>query len=246
MLEPGPSLDHADARSAPALVSTGALTSVRPAAAPGELLSSWLAEAAVRDTSLQPRLLRLADGRLLPLHVDRWAGPVTRADETLLARARGPVLDVGCGPGRLTAALHRRGVEVLGLDVLAPVPVLARRAGARVHLASVFDPLPGEGTWGSVLLADGNVGIGGDAVVLLRRVRALLAPGGTVLCELEEDAPARSSERVRLEGLGCTSDWFAWALVGPDALPGVAAAAGLAVAERWQCEGRLFAALTVS
>lgn len=209
-----------------------------------ELLSRWFAEAAERDTSLHPRLLRLADGRLLPLQVDRWAGPVTAADETLLARTHGPVLDVGCGPGRLTAALHRRGVAVLGLDVLAPVPVLARRAGAAVHLASVFQPLPGEGTWGTVLLADGNVGIGGDAVALLRRVRGLLAPGGTVLLELDRSAPARGTDQVRLEGLGCASDWFAWALLPPDALPRAAASAGLVVVDRWEADERLFAALS--
>lgn len=242
MLELGPAAEAAVRR--PSLAAAQPLTAVREASAPGELLASWLTEAVVRDTSLQPRLLRLADGRLLPLHVDRWAGPVTRADETLLARAQGPVLDVGCGPGRLTAALHRRDVDVLGLDVLEPVPVLARRAGAAVHLASVFDELPGEGAWRSVLLADGNVGIGGDAVRLLRRVRQLLAPGGCALVELQPDAGGRGSERVRLEGLGCASDWFRWALLSPEALPAAAAAADFAVQELWQAEGRHFACLS--
>ena len=243
MLDPGPAGDTAP--PSPVLASARPLTPVRPAHAPGDLLASWLTEAGVHDTSLQPRLLRLSDGRLLPLHVDRWAGPVTAADETLLGRARGPVLDVGCGPGRLTAALHRRGTTVLGLDVLAEVPVLARRAGAPVHLASVYDALPGEGTWGSVLLADGNVGIGGDAVRLLRRVRSLLAPSGTVLVELQPEARGRGAERVRLEGLGCASDWFDWVLLSPEELPTVAAEAGLAVAQVWQAEHRAFAELVV-
>jgi SAM-dependent methyltransferase len=162
----------------------------------------------------------------------------------MLTRSHGPVLDVGCGPGRLTAALHRRGVHVLGLDVLDPVPVLARRAGAPVHLASVFDSLPGEGSWQSVLLADGNVGIGGDCVALLKRVGALLAPDGTVLCELDPGAPSRPAQRVRLEGLGCVSEWFSWAMLSPLALPDVAADAGLVVREVWQSGGRAFAALT--
>jgi len=239
-------LDHGPAGEAasgpPVLASAQRLTSVRRAQAPGVLLASWLAEATVRDTSLQPRLLRLSDGRLLPLHVDRWAGPVTAGDETLLGRARGPVLDVGCGPGRLTAALHRRGVRVLGLDVLAEVPVLARRAGAPVHLGSVFQALPQEGAWGSVLLADGNVGIGGDPGRLLRRARSLLSAGGTVLVELQPEDRGRGG-RVRLEGLGCASDWFDWALLSPPGLPAVAAEAGLDVAQVWQAESRAFAEL---
>jgi SAM-dependent methyltransferase len=224
VLETGPS-------GAPVLVAAQPVARVLPAREPGELLGRWLVEAVSDDrpagATLQPRLLRLSDGRLLPLDVDRWAGPVTAADESLLARAQGPVLDVGCGPGRLTAALHRRGVAVLGLDVLEPVPVLAHRAGAPVHLASVFDRLPGEGTWGTVLLADGNVGIGGD-----------------VLVELDASARGRGASRVRLEGLGCASEWFSWSLLGPDGLPDVAHEAGLDVQESWDSGGRLFAALS--
>lgn len=204
---------------------------------PGRLLAHWLSTAA--EEHLQPRMLRLGDGRLVPLPVDRWAGPVTAADESMLARATGAVLDVGCGPGRLTAALHRRGVEVLGLELLPEVPVLVRRAGAPLLIADVFAPLPGG--WRSVLLADGNLGIGGDAVRLLRRVRSLLDPDGVVLCELSPYGDVTGP--VRLEGLGVTSSWFGWPMPGRRALPALARTAGLAVREDWECDGRAFAEL---
>lgn len=213
-------------------------------AAPGTLLADWLLRAVHEDTRLQPRLLRLPDGSLLPLDVERWAGPVTAADQVLLSRAEGPVLDVGCGPGRLTAALHRDGVAVLGVDVLPEVPVLARRAGAPVLVADVLGPLPGAGSWRTVLLADGNVGIGGDPVRLLRRLRGLLAGGGTLLVELHPGSGAAGE--VRLECLGAASAWFPWALVGPDDVAPVAAAAGLSVSEEWTAGGRAFAALRPS
>lgn len=208
---------------------------------PGPLLARWLLQAVAQDTRLHPRLLRLADGRFVRVDVDRWAGPVTAADRTVLARACGPVLDVGCGPGRLTAALHADGTSVLGLDVLEPVPVLARTAGARVHVGDVFAPVPDEGGWRTVVLADGNVGIGGDPVRLLERVRALLADDGVALVELHPGAPYTG--QVRLEGLGCTTAWFPWALVDGPTLTDAAADAGLRVAERWTAEGRPFAAL---
>ena len=35
---------------------------------------------------------------------------------------------------------------------------------------NVFDALPGEGRWRTALLADGNIGIGGDPAALLRRL----------------------------------------------------------------------------
>lgn len=222
------------------------LPSVRPvgtpALSPVTVLSHWLATAVEND--LQPRLLRLADGRLVPLDVARWSGPVDEADESMLACAQGPVLDVGCGPGRLTAALHERGVEVLGLELVPELPVLARRAGAPVSLGDVFDPVPRAGTWRTVLLADGNVGIGGDPVRMLRRVRSLLAPGGRIVCELHADGDGDAYGPVRLEGLGVTSAWFPWALLGRGALAETARAAGLTAETTWETGGRTFSILT--
>ncbi len=223
------------------------LPSARPATEqpaalhPADVLSRWLSTAAADD--LQPRLLRLSDGRLVPLPVARWSGPVSDADESMLAHAHGPVLDVGCGPGRLTAALHQRGVEVLGLELVPELPVLARLAGAPVLLGDVFAPVPGAGTWRTVLLADGNVGIGGDAVRMLRRVAALLAPDGRVVCELHPDGDGGAAGPVRLEGLGVTSAWFPWALLGPHALEATAASAGLAVERTWETGDRAFSTL---
>ena len=158
---------------------------------PAHLLATWVAETADGRDDLKPRLLRLSDGHLVPLDVARWSGPVDRADESLLSRATGAVLDVGCGPGRLTAALHRRGVDVMGLELIDELPVLAREAGAPLVVGDVFGAVPRAGGWDSVLLADGNVGIGGDAATLLRRTAALVAPTGRVL--VEQDAIGREA-----------------------------------------------------
>lgn len=210
---------------------------------PAVMLAAWVAETAGGHDDLKPRLLRLSDGRLVPLDVARWSAPADETDETLLSRATGAVLDVGCGPGRLTAALHERGANVLGLELDPSLPVLARLAGAPLLLGDVFDAVPRCGQWDSVLLADGNVGIGGDARALLRRAAELVAPAGQVLVELVPGADPPAGP-VRLEGMGLTSSWFRWALLGRSDLPIVAAAAGLDVRETWSAGGRAFAALT--
>ncbi len=44
-----------------------------------------------------------------------------------LALGVGPVADVGCGPGRVTAHLHARGVNVFGIDLSAGMIRVARR-----------------------------------------------------------------------------------------------------------------------
>lgn len=216
---------------------------VREGQDPAALLATWVAETAGGDDDLKPRLLRLSDGRLVPLDVARWSAPADADDESLLTRARGAVLDVGCGPGRLTAALHARGADVLGLEIDPALPVLARDAGAPLLVGDVFAQVPRAGQWDTVLLADGNVGIGGDASALLRRCGELVRPGGQVLVELVPGA-APPAGPVRLEGLGSISTWFRWALLGRAALPAAAAAAGLDVRETWSAGARAFAALT--
>src|SRR5271166_2205996 len=106
-------------------------------------------------------LLRTTCGRALPLQVERWCGPADRTDEELLRRCQGPVLDIGCGPGRLTIALSERGIPVLGIDISDTAVARVREAGACALRRSVFDPLPGQGRWATALLADGNIGISG-------------------------------------------------------------------------------------
>jgi SAM-dependent methyltransferase len=188
-------------------------------------------------------VLRDADGGTRPLPLDVWLGAAGAVDERVLDRARGPVLDVGCGPGRHVHALARRGVLAVGIDISPAAVALARRRGATVLEASIFDRVPGAGSWCTALLLDGNIGIGGRPDALLARLAGLLARGGTVLAELDRPGSGVVRDRVRLEDGETVSDWFAWARVGADAVDGPARAADLRVAARWRDGGRWFAAL---
>lgn len=182
-------------------------------------------------------------GHRLPLALARYAGRPTAEEQTLLARAVGPVLDVGCGPARHVVALTHRGVEAVGVDLSPTAVRLARGRGARVIEGSVFDRLPGAGRWATVLLLDGNVGIGGHPEALLERVAGLLRADGIVLVEVEPGSIAASRLRVRLHDGRAASEWFAWARVGSEDLVALAGAAGMLVRERWTAGGRTFAEL---
>jgi SAM-dependent methyltransferase len=194
----------------------------------------------------RPLLLLSDDGEARPAAVQRWLGPVTAVDERVLARALGPVLDVGCGPGRHVHALAGRGVLALGVDV-SPVAVrLARRRGVRVIEQSIFARIPAAGSWRSALLLDGNVGIGAAPALLLRRLAALLAPAGEVLVELSPPGAGVARLRASLEHGGSRSGPFDWAIVAADAIDGPAEQAGFLVTERWCDHGRWFARLRLT
>ena len=111
-------------------------------------------------------------------------------------------------------------------------------------LRDVFGRVPGTGRWMTVLLADGNIGIGGDPAALLRRAGELLAPEGQALVELEPPGSPLRCEGVRLCYAGLSSGWFPWAFVGTDQIEDVARDAGLGEVETWTVEGRWFASIS--
>ena len=155
----------------------------------GRLLATAAQEALDGAPAPHARL-RLADGTLERLPLDRWLGPVDAADAEVLERAEGPVIDLGCGPGRHAAALRLAGTGALGVD-LSPVAIsIARRRGAAVLVGDLFTGVPHAGRWRTALLLDGNIGIGGAPGALLRRTRELLAPGGSALVELDPSGRA--------------------------------------------------------
>lgn len=181
------------------------------------------------------------DEQRLPVHA--WAGVAGAADRTLLDRCAGPTLDLGCGPGRLTHALQATGTPVLGVD-LSPTAVRAAVDRGVVALRrDLFAPLPAEGRWHTILLADGNIGIGGDAVRLLRRCRELLAPSGRVLLDLAEPGTGYVRRRVRLAAGGTVSGWFPWCWLDHRALAVLATWCGLRLVDHWAAGDRCQAEL---
>ncbi|HEV7203956.1 MAG TPA: methyltransferase domain-containing protein [Jatrophihabitans sp.] len=191
-----------------------------------------------------PLGLRTDDGRVIALDVARWLAGADDADRSVVDRCTGPVLDVGCGPGRFVSALNARGIAALGVDIAETAVALTRGQGFPALLRSVFGDLPGEGRWPTVLLIDGNIGIGGDPLRLLTRIRALLRPGGCLVVETHEDDDADDLIEVRFTSHGTVvGPPFDWASVGREPLLRYAAMAGYSLDEAWSSDGRSFVAL---
>jgi SAM-dependent methyltransferase len=193
--------------------------------------------------ALEDLALVTVDGVEIDIAVDRWWAAPDATEHALLATLPDPVLDVGCGPGRIVAALASAGRVALGVDPSPLAVHAAARRRAPVLRRSVFGPLPGEGRWGSVVLLDGNIGIGGDPAALLRRCAALARRRGQVLAEVAAPGSPTGALTVRLESADATTPWFPWATVAADALPDLARAAGLRAAGLDMSGGRWFARL---
>lgn len=193
--------------------------------------------------------LTLADASYGSLHsatskvdVARFLRSADAADLTVIRRADGPVLDIGCGPGRMVKAAILAGHLALGVDVSGAAVAIARSKGLPVLHRSAFEDLPSEGAWGTALLLDGNIGIGGDPAAILARCASLVAPGGRILVEAHsEPQHDRSFDAIVLDGRGGRSLPFPWAEVGFGALRRQASLTGLRVAREWRSGERAFA-----
>lgn len=193
--------------------------------------------------------IRHDDGRVKKLPVRSWLGgrhADVRFDDAVVGMCNGPTIDLGCGPGRLVAHLVARGVPALGVDLSATAVKLARNSGAPALRRDMFEPLPATGRWQTVLLADGNVGVGGDPRRVLRRAAELLRSGGVCVAEFDSTTAGIDVGWVRLESSRTIGPWFRWASVGIDCVPTLAVEVGLAVADIHRIGSRVVATLAAT
>jgi SAM-dependent methyltransferase len=201
--------------------------------------------------------IRHEDGEVRPLPAHRWLGARCLSDgsagsrdaceevfdEAVTQMCTGPTIELGCGPGRLVAKLIRRGIPALGIDRSATAIRLAGRGGAPALLSDVFEPLPGMGRWQTVLLVDGNVGLGGDPRRILGRAAELLRSRGRCVAEFDAETIGICARWVRLESAREVGPWFRWASVGVDSAATLAAQVGLTLTGVRLIGGRVIASL---
>jgi SAM-dependent methyltransferase len=107
-------------------------------------------------------------------------------EKQALRFARGRVLDVGCGAGRHSLNLQRKGMEVTAFDVSPRVATISRGRGVcEVCAASACGDLPfASAQFDTVLLLGNNLGVCGDirtTVRLLHELGRVTSASGRVL-----------------------------------------------------------------
>jgi SAM-dependent methyltransferase len=173
--------------------------------------------------------------------VARWSAAADATDMSLFRDVDGPIIDLGCGPGRMLIAARELGVPALGVDLSDAAVHIARRSGADVLLGSVFDAVPNEGGWDTAFLIDGNIGIGGDPQRLLERARDIVRKGGSIVVETNLDPDAdRVFVATVTDADGGLSARFPWAAIGRAGLLRYARSAKLTLRGSWTDDGRTF------
>lgn len=164
----------------------------------------------------------------------QWPG----AERQAMRYARGRVVDVGCGAGRVALHLQRRGLDVVGMDDSALAIRAARRLGVtRTWRSSVEGLAPRVASFDTIVMFGNNFGIFGSSGRIQRALRewaGRAAPGTRILAESTNPyhggAPAldrlhrgRNRERglmpgqvrLRIRYRSYASAWFDWLFVSP-------------------------------
>ena len=104
-------------------------------------------------------------------------------------RGLGPVLDVGCGPGAVTAYLAERGVDAAGVDLSPRMVEHARRdhPGLRFEVGSATEVELGESSLGGILGWWSLFNLPREIVAaVLRNFGQALVPGGQLIIGIHQ------------------------------------------------------------
>jgi SAM-dependent methyltransferase len=135
---------------------------------------------------------------LVPRPLDR--AMLAAFAEFVQAAGGGPVVDVGCGAGPVTALLAGLGLQVSGIDLSPQMIATARRdhPGLRFEVGSMLALDLPDGTLGGVLAWYSTIHVPDDRLPgVFAEFRRVLAPGGYVLLGFQVgDEPVHMTEAL--------------------------------------------------
>ncbi|MFF8917705.1 class I SAM-dependent methyltransferase [Streptomyces sp. NPDC015032] len=142
----------------------------------------------------------------------------------------GPVADLGCGPGRITAHLRSLGVDAFGIDLSPEMIAVARRThqslrfeeGSMTGLDLKDDSLGGIIAWYSTVHTPPEL-----LPTVFAECHRVLAPGGHMLLAFKAGDRLRHLDRAYGHELSLDVYWMS-----PDRVAGLMSGAGLVMTAR--------------
>ena len=121
--------------------------------------------------------------------------------ELVEAAGSGPVADVGCGPGRITAHLRTLGVDAFGIDLSPGMIEVARRdhPGLRFEVGSMTDLALADGSLAGLVAWYSLIHVPDDSLALVfDHFRRVLRPGALLMLSFH----VGDDSRLKTEGYG--------------------------------------------
>jgi SAM-dependent methyltransferase len=143
--------------------------------------------------------------------------------EGLAGEAEGPILDLGCGTGRVALHLARRGHQVVGLDVELELVVALADRGEGLPLQAVLGDARGFELDTDIALALGPMQLlqllpsSADRLECLGCIAAHLLPGGRIAFAIVEHLPLASEGPPPLPDV-CEVDGWVYSSLPVDAV----------------------------
>jgi SAM-dependent methyltransferase len=187
------------------------------------------------------------------------------AERSVIRHARGRVLDVGCGAGRVALHLQRRGHDVVGID-LSPLAVkVSRLRGVRdARVLPATGPFRGLGRFDTIVMLGNNFGLLGgprEGRRLLRRFAAITNPAARILASSNDPYRTRNPAhlayhrlnrrrgrmagqlRIRARFTTHATPWFDYLIVSPQEMRALLEGTGRGVGRLFRSRGSAYAAL---
>lgn len=167
-----------------------------------------------------------ASGEQYIADVSEWV----HSERLAIREVKGPVLDIGCGAGRVGVFLQRKGIEYTGIDVSPLAIDTSKLSGLQdVHVMSAADIDLNRADFQTIVMFGNNFGILGDeekTVEMLKGFYKITTPDARIFAgtrdvrETEEPAHLKYHKRNRERGwpigqvtlkaeyLGTETDWW--------------------------------------
>ncbi len=169
-------------------------------------------------------------------------------EKKALRLARGRVLDIGCGAGRIGLHFQKRGLEVLGIDI-SPLAlrVCEERGMTNTRLLSITQIGPSLGRFDTILMWGNNFGLMGSfrrARQILGRFRAVTNTNALILAQTLDPYQTNDKAHLRYHRLNrrrgrmsgqlrlrvryheCVSPWLDYLFVSRDEMRSILAGTG--------------------
>lgn len=166
----------------------------------GEAVRDWM------DGSPAPLLIERDDGYMDEQELGSYFASFDSfpaCEKEALGLAKGRVLDIGLGPGRVSLHLQGIGLETVGVDISDHMLEVARRRGVRgaVRMSACDLRFPEEHFQTAVAFGNnfGLCGTPAGVIGMLVRLRKILSDEGVILAESINPVATNKPEHLRYQ-----------------------------------------------